>query len=462
MRQFLFILCACVMFSQALQSAVMTESEAEAIAIDAYIYGYPLVTMDLTKQVMTNVEAPQGLKAPVGQFVNARTYPNASLSFKAEGAPNADTLYSTAWVDLSKEPYILQVPNENGRYYLMPILSAWTNVIAAPGTRTTGTEAASFAITGPNWRGTVPQGVKEIKSPTNLIWIRGRTYSTGTEEDYKEVHKIQDQYQLTPLSYFGRPYSPPIGKVNPELDMKTPVRDQVNHFNIETFFNRLAMLMKENPPAREDSAIIAKMEKIGLVPGKEFVLNQFDPKRVQTFQRVPSLAIKMIMSHQKHSGKEVNGWMYSPNTGKYGTDYVHRAFITAVGLGANLPEDAIYPMSYADSEGNPLDGANRYQLHFNRGQQPPVKGFWSLTMYNSQFFFFANPLNRYSLSPRNPLKYNPDGSLDLYIQNENPGKDKESNWLPAPKGHFNLMLRFYWPEKALINGSWKPPAIKKI
>lgn len=435
------------------------DKKIQDIGTEVYIYGYPLITMDTTRLVMTNTATVKDMKAPMGQFVNLRTYPDAS--FRDVTAPNADTLYSAAWLDLSQEPYILHVPDENGRYYLMPMLSAWTEVFADPGTRTTGTKAGDFAITGPGWKGNLPAGVKELKSPTNTVWIIGRTYCTGTPEDYEAVHAIQDKYTLTPLSSFGKPYKAPVGKVDPSIDMTTAVRNQVNNMDAATFFERLAELMIDNPPPAQDAAIVAKMAKIGIVPGKEYDSSKNSEEMTVSLNDVPGLGIEKIMNHEKDAGTIVNGWTYSLKTGNYGTDYLQRAFIAAVGLGANIPEDAIYPTTHVDEEGRPLSGFSRYVIHFDKGQTPPVKGFWSLTMYDDQYFFVDNALNRYTLSPRNQLKYNDDGSLDLYIQNKSPGKDKESNWLPAPSGNFILMLRTYWPEQALLNSSWQPPAVKR-
>lgn len=430
----------------------LSDEEIQAIAQEAYIYGYPLVTIDLTRQVMTNTVTPDGTKAPMGQFMHMRDYPTAS--FRDVTAPNADTLYSTAWLDLSKEPYILHVPDVNDRYYLMPMLSGWTDVFANPGTRTTGSRAADFAITGPNWKGTLPPNVKELKSPTNMVWILGRTYCTGTPEDYEIVHAIQDQYALYPLSAFGKTYTPPNGLFNPNLNMQTAVRDQVNALDSVTFFNKLSVLMKNNPPAAADGPMLEKMAKMGLVPGEAF-----DSKMESRLQNIPKKALEKIMAHEKDAGKFANGWAITTHTGNYGTDYLQRALIALIGLGANLPEDAIYPSTKVDSEGKVLNGAHRYVLQFPQGQLPPVKAFWSLTMYDDHYFFVSNRLNRYTLSPRNSLKFNPDGSLDLYIQNAYPGKDKESNWLPAPSGNFILMLRLYWPEEPVIKGTWQPPGV---
>lgn len=458
----LFTVCVFQLISSFAFSQAVTENEnalLQAEVIRSYIFGYPLVTMNLTEQVMTNVKKPDGLKAPIGQFINAREYPTAS--FRDVTAPNADTLYSTAWLDLSFEPYVLHLPDVNGRYYLMPLLSGWTEVFASLGTRTTGTKEQNYAITGPNWKGPLPSGLKEIKSPTDMVWILGRTYSTGTPEDYKAVHAIQDQYSLTPLSRFGIEFIPPEEKVNAQVNMKTAVRDQVNHLPAAAFFKRLTDLMENNPPAIIDAPIIADMEKIGIVPGKEFDLFKSGAKTIKTFEESPKLAQQEILTRGPKSGILQNGWLSIRNTGNYGTDYLERAYTAYVGLGANLREDAIYAVTSQDEKGESLSGKNSYIIHFPKGQLPPVNGFWSLTMYGKDFFFVPNSLNRYTLSERNDLKHNEDGSLDLYIQHLKPETEKDSNWLPAPEGEFNLMFRFYWPKEELINGQWMPPFIKK-
>jgi len=441
-------------------AADLTQEQALKLATEVYVYGYPLVTMDTTRRVMTNVETVEGIRAPMGQFMNAREYPTAS--FRDVTAPNADMLYSSAWIDVSSEPYVLHVPDEDGRYYLMPMLSGWTDVFADPGTRTTGTKAQDFAIVGPNWKGTLPKEVKELKSPTNSVWVLGRTYCTGTPEDYKAVHQIQDQYSLKPLSFFGKDYTPPKGSVDSNIDMKISVREQVNNLSAKEYFNRLAELMKNNPPTKEDVAMVSKMAKLGIVPGQAYDLNKMDSAVVKGVEQSIKIAQQEIMRHLKNAGVDKNGWIYSIKTGFYGTDYLQRALIAAVGLGANRPQDAIYPTTTVDNKGEKLNGDNQYTMHFAKGDLPPVKGFWSLTMYDDKYFFTENALNRYTVSPRNDLKKNEDGSIDLYLQHESPGKDKESNWLPAPKGEFILMLRFYWPEESLIQGKWTPPAVVKV
>ncbi len=436
--------------------------QAMSDAVDVYIYGYPLVTMDMTRRQFTNVAVADAAHAPMGQILKLRTYP--AVDNHAVTAPNADTLYTTAWVDVSSEPWIFSVPDMGDRYYLLPMLSGWTDVFQVPGKRTTGGKAQKYAITGPGWSGTLPAGVTEYKSPTAMVWILGRIYCIGTPADYAAVHALQDKFSLVPLSSYGKPYTPAPGTVDANFDMKTGIRDQVDAMSVNDYFNYLARLMKTNPPAAADAPMVEKMKAIGLEPGKDF-----DPSKLGAFDReaiktVPKVAQVKIMEYFKKAAEPVNGWMYlTKNIGIYGTDYIQRALVTAIGLGANRPQDAIYPTSQKDSDGHEYDGASKkYVMHFNKGELPPVDGFWSLTMYDKDYFFVPNPLNRYTLSARNKFNMNPDGSVDLYLQADSPGKAKEANWLPAPKAQFIPMLRLYWPKEtppSIVDGTWKPPAI---
>jgi len=437
-------------------TAALTPDEVREIAIEAYIYGYSLVTMETTRRVMTNAAAPKGPHAPMGQFASLREYPTAA--FKDITAPNADTLYSAAWLDLKKEPYVLSIPDEDGRYFLMPMLSAWTNVFASPGKRTSGTKAQTYAITGPGWKGALPPGVTELKAPTNMVWILGRTYCTGTPEDYAAVHAIQDQYKLVPLSAYGKPYTPPAGTVDPAVDMKKPVREQVNAIPVQAFFSMMARLMVDNPPAAEDAPILARMARIGIVPGKPFDPRNLPAGSAEQLAGVPKAVKERLTAVMEKSSTSKNGWLVLTNLGTYGTDYPLRALTTAVGLGANLPADAVYPMY----NGPKLDGTKKHVVHIAKGMLPPVDGFWSLTMYNDRYFFVDNPLNRYTLSSRSKLKKNKDGSIDLYLQRESPGKAREANWLPTPDGVMIPMFRLYWPKAtppSILDGTWTPPAI---
>jgi hypothetical protein len=417
--------------------------------------------MDVTKQVQTNVTTPEhNGSAPINQFSNFLKYPTAA--YRDVVRMNVDTLYSFAWLDLSKEPLVLSVPNTHDRYYLMPIVDGWTDVFASPGKRTTGTEAGDFAIVGPTWTGTLPAGMKALKSPTNMAIIAGRTQANGSA-DYPAVNAIQKQYRLTPLSAFGKPYTPPAGVVDPQIDRKTPPVDQVNRMSAETFFNRLATLMASNPPAAADAPMLAKLARIGVVPGRTFDTSTLDPAITKGLNGSVQTAVATLGAGAKELGTPTSGWRIPPMTlADFGTDYKLRGEIALVGIGANLAKDAVYPTAFVDGDTQTLTGVNRYVVHFDKGGLPPVNAFWSLTMYDAESFLAANPINRYNIAGWMPLKYNPDGSLDVYIQHDSPGKQKESNWLPAPEGAFNVTLRMYWPKEPVLDGSWKPPAIEKV
>jgi len=450
--------------------ALAEENVFEALphAVEAYIFGYPLITMEMTRRIMTNVEKPRGTRAPMGQFARLREYPTAA--FRDVTAPNADTLYTVAWVDVGDEPWVLSLPDAQDRYYLFPMLDGWTNVFQVPGKRTTGTGAQTYAIVGPNWQGKLPEGVKEYRSPTAIVWLLGRIYCTGTPEDYAAVHKLQDEISIVPLSSYGKPYTPVPGKVDTSIDMHTAVRDQVNALSADEYFNLLAKLMKDNPPSVDDAPMVRKMADLGIVPGKPFDSANLGPAAREALPMVPKIAQDKIMLWMKEGilagdFKLQNGWLFTTKTGLYDTHYLQRALITAIGLGANRPQDAVYPTSEGPSILGSYSGEKQYVMHFDKGQLPPVEGFWSLTMYDAQYFFVENPLNRYSISPRQDLKHNPDGSVDLYIQYESPGAEKESNWLPAPKDKFILMLRMYWPQEtspSIIDGTWTIPQVKAV
>ena len=436
-------------------------TEDITLASDAYIYGYPLVTMEMTRRVVTNVAHAKGTRGPMGSLIKLRQYPDAT--FRDVTAPNADTLYTTAFFDVGNEPWVLDQPDMGDRYFLLPMLSGWTDVFEVPGSRTTGGAKQTFLITGPGWNGTVPAGMKLLKSPTAMVWLLGRIYCTGTPEDYAAVHALQDAFKLQPLSTWGKDYAPQ-GKVDPSIDMKTPVRDQVNALPLKDYFTLLAELMKRNPPAEADAPALARFARIGLKAGKDF-----DPTVLGNHggREVPKLSFDRIKLHFLDSNGDmsrVNGWNYTVKAGLYGTDYLQRALITAIGLGANRPEDAIYPTSLKPNLIEDYDGRHNYVMRFPKGKLPPVRGFWSLTMYDEQMFFVANPINRYSMSLRTKPTYEADGSLVIYIQHDSPGKDKEANWRPAPKGKFHLMLRLYWPnadKPSLIDGTWMIPAVEK-
>ena len=433
------------------------------VVSDAYIFGYPLVTMEMTRRVITNVATQEGSRGPMGTIIKLRKYPDAT--FRDVTAPNADTLYTTAFFEVGEEPWVLEQPDMGDRYFLLPMLSGWTDVFEVPGSRTTGGAKRTFLITGPGWSGTVPDGMTQIDSPTSLVWLLGRIYCTGTPEDYAAVHALQDAFKLQPLSTWGKAYEPPAGKVEPSIDMKTPVRDQVNAMTASEYFTLLAELMKANPPAAADQPALERFAAAGLDFAKGIDAAKLDAR---IDKRLPKFSQERILYHFIDSDGDMmreNGWSYTIKAGTYGINYIQRALVTAIGLGANRPQDAVYPTSLKPNLVEDYSGEHKYVMRFEKGQLPPVRGFWSLTMYDENMFVIANPINRYSMSVRTNPVYEPDGALVIYIQNESPGPDKENNWLPAPKGKFHLMLRLYWPDEnppSIIDGSWKIPAVKKV
>jgi len=438
----------------------ITPEEAHAIGVEAYLYFYPLVTMDITRKQLTNVERAEGLSAPMNTFANIPTYPTADM--RAVVRPNFDTLYSSGWLDLTKEPVVASVPDTGGRYYLFPMLDMWTDVFASPGWRTTGTQAADFLVTPPGWTGSVPAGMQQIKAPTPYVWIIGRTKTDGPA-DYDAVHKIQAGYKITPLSRWGKTAEAITVTVDSSVDMKTPPKIQVDTMSADKYFAYAADVMKVNPPHITDEPIIARLKRIGIESGKSFDMGKMDPAVKQALAKAPSDAQALMKWKVPTLARVVNYWSMNTDTmGVYGNYYLKRAMVTQIGLGANLPEDAIYPLNLGDETGSPLNGTNKYVLHFDKSQLPPSNAFWSVTLYDSEGFQVANTLNRFAVSSWMPFEHNADGSLDLYFQNQSPGTGKEANWLPAPKGAFNLTMRLYAPKEDALTGKWNPPPVTKV
>jgi len=406
----------------------------------------------------------------VNEFTSVPAYPPAS--FKGVVRVNFDTLYSIAWLDLTKEPIIVSAPNTDGRYYLLPMLDMWTDVFASPGWRTTGTQAGNFLVTPPGWRPDLHDrfidefrlspNTQRIEASTPYVWIIGRTKTDGPP-DYDAVHRIQAGYKVTPLSQWGKTPKPVEMKIDPTVDMTTPPKTQVDTMPADKFFTYAAELLKVNPPHFTDEPIIAQLKKIGIEPGKSFDMAKLDPAIRNAVTRAPDEGQKLMAWKMPTLARVVNGWSMNTDTmGVYGNYYLKRAIVAKIGLGANSPEDAIYPLNLGDENGKPLDGANNYTLHFDKNDMPPVDAFWSVTLYDPEGFQIANALNRFAVSSWMPFKYNGDGSLDLYFQNESPGADKEANWLPAPQGPFNLTMRMYAPKSEALTGKWNPPPITRV
>jgi hypothetical protein len=443
-------------------AAGVSEQEALDIGVEAYIYFYPLVSMDVTRCVTTNYEP--GVKpgmGPTNAFHHMRAFPPAD--FREVVRPNFDTLYSIAWLDLTKEPMIVSAPDTNGRYYLLPMLDMWTDVFAVPGKRTTGTKAGNYAVVPQGWNGKLPEGVERIEAPTPFVWIIGRTQTNGPK-DYEAVHKVQDGYTVTPLSQWGKKVEPVKAVIDPSVDIKTPPLVQVNTMSAAKYFSYGAELMKLNPPHVTDWSMVARLKRIGIEPGKSFDFDKASPAVKAALERAVVDGLKLMKDKVPTLARVVNGWQMNTDTmGVYGNYYLKRAIVAMVGLGANQPEDAIYPMNVGDADGKPMDGANKYVLHFKKEELPPVGAFWSVTMYDTEGFMAPNKLDRFAIGDRDELKYNADGSLDIYIQHESPGADKESNWLPSPaQGVLSVTMRLYAPKAQAIDGRWNPPAVKLV
>ncbi len=403
-----------------------------------------------------------GGAAESNRFTNAAAFPDAR--FRQVIRPNADTLYSSAWLDLSKEPLILRVPDTHDRYYLMQFMDAWTETFDVPGKRTTGTAEKVFAIVGPAWSGKLPERAQRIDSPTNMVWLLGRTQTNGPG-DYENVHAIQRGYVLMPLSLYPdgpKPAAPSAPRRVQPSTLTPPT--QVERLAPVEFFTTFAGLLAANPPHKGDEPMMRDLARIGIAPRTPFRADALGPDGLKALQDGAQAASKRLSAVDGRVGRPgKTGWTGGGGkVGRYGTDYAARALVARIGLGANPPEDAAYMHCQQDADGRPLNGASKYRIHFDKDQTPPVRAFWSVTMYSEDGYFIANPINRFAIGDRDPLKLNPDGSLDLYIQHEVPDNAKVANWLPAPEQEFNLSLRMYWPKEDVLAGRWIPPAVVRL
>ncbi len=439
--------------SPATAAAPAVDEEMKRLAGEVYVFAYPMVLTEMTRLQET---ARGGLNA----FQHRRGLPDAAST----GAPNpnADFLYSQAWLDLSKEPVILSVPDTKGRYYLIAMLDAWSNVAASLGKRTIGTEKREFAIVGPRSKAALPEFVTEVKSPTEMAWLFGRI-EAGNKSDLTSATRLQDEVTLTPLSEYGKrgrkpaaaaTAAPPGASVDPAA--------QVAAMDASTFLTHVAMLLPGNPPTKDDAPMLDKIRRVGLVAGQPFDPAKLAPLAATSVQEGVRAAHDAIEAAAKRvSTADVrNGWSIDRDIGRWGADYGKRAVSARRGLGVNAPEDAIFMVARFDAGGQRFDGAHRYVLHFDKGALPPVEGFWSLSLYNDQQQFAANPAHRFTLGSVDKLKANADGSMDLVIQKADPGGD--ANWLPAPAGGFNLVLRAYWPKADVLEGRWAPPGVRRL
>jgi hypothetical protein len=427
--------------------------DPRSLSYEAYSYLYPLVTMEVTRRQAVNLAA--GVKpgfGPPNEFHHIRAFPPAD--FRAVVRPNFDTLYSSAWLDLTAGPVLVHVPDTNDRYYLLPMLDMWTDVFASPGKRTSGTGAQDYLVVGPGYTGDLPAGKPVIEAPTPWVWVIGRTQTNGPA-DYAAVNAVQDGFTINPLTKTEH-------SIDPHLDTTIEPLRLVNGMSAVEFFTYACDALKVNPPHATDFSIIARIADLGIIPGQGFDTSRLDTSAVDEVEAGATAAREAIAANVPHLGAHANGWTLATEAiGVYGNSYLKRATVALGGLGANPPEDAVYPVLLADSDGDPIDGGHDYTIHFDADALPPVDAFWSITMYDSEGFQAANELNRFAIGDRDPLSYNPDGSLDIFISHANPGPDHVANWLPAPPGPLGITMRLYAPKREVLNGTWTPPAVKK-
>lgn len=432
--------------------------ELTRIAADAYLFGFPIVLMEVTRQITTNV--PAGRRpgfGPMNLFTHMQAFPPGD--FKEVVRPNFDTLYSTLWFDLRDEPIVISVPDTAGRYYMLPFMDMWSDVFALVGRRTTGTAAGNYALVGPGWSGTLPDAVERIDAPTSIGWVIGRTQTNGPA-DYAAVHEVQAGFVATPLSAWPGTPVVPTSVPDDSVDMATAPVDQVLALSGVEFLRHTAELMMQHPPHLVDQPLVARMRRLGLVAGEAFDVDALDAD-VRDAIETGAVSAKARMERMAAMHPVVDGWSQPTFTmGVYGTDYWRRAVVAKIGLGANLVEDAIYPVLFHDADGNTPVGETDYVLHFAADALPPVDAFWSVTMYDGDGFPVLNDLDRYALGDRDPLVYNNDGSLDLYLQHADPGDERRANWLPAPTGPLGVTMRLYDPRPEVLDGTWTPPPLK--
>lgn len=446
-------------------SQVASPAEIQKLAEEVYIYAYPMVVLETTREVMTNVSRVTNQAAPINQFLHKDSLDTGLSSVVV---PETDNVYSTAFLDLSEEPVILSVPDMGKRHYSMQMLSAWTDVFASPGTRTSGARKGDFAIVGPGWSGTLPVGVTEIKAPTNTVWIIGRTQTNGPR-DVAAVREIQKKYRLTTLRVWQQSDSEvlsiPGRQVSSVVDMETAPVAQVEAMDGVEFMEKFASLLKQNPPKPEDTGMVEKMARIGISEHGEFSGRALNEAQRIAFNRGAKMALeKIVAMNQGVPGVETyKGWIYPYHTGVYGADYENRAYVSKYFLGAGLPQEAVHPRAFTDANGAPLNGGSRYTLRFAKTELPPVNGYWSLSLHNSRSSKVKNSLNRFALGDRDKLAYGKDGSLEIYIQKDRPEPSKVSNWLPAPAGEdFSLKMSLYWPEDSVLNNQWRMPGVQQV
>ncbi len=447
--------------SPAARASQRDYERAYSLGMRAYKYGLPLVTTNQTFRTQTSVERPTGRGfAPVNRF--SRAHKLANPTSRSVVAPNHDTLYSVAWLDLSRQPMVVHVPQVRHRYFVIPLLDPYTEDLKNLGS-VHRTRPGDYVITGPGQHHVrIPAGAHRVKSPYQRVWIIARTLVRG-EDDVPRVVKIEKRYRLTPLNRYGTDWRPRYPRNPDTKPTEHPMPTGM------TFLNRLGVLLDRFPPPRRDEPVLRKLSAVGVGPGMK---PSHDPSLSRDQRRGlrdavaagPDAVLDDVRDAYVDGFVAHNGWLVS-RTGRYGTHYRRRASVAAIGLGALTPPEAIYPLAQVDRTGQELTGAKRYTLHFPPDGLPPARAFWSLSLYDTDGFFVPNPIDRYLLNDRTDLHYGADGSLDAYIQHREPtGPLERQNWLPSPAGTFRLLLRLYAPRAEAIPGildgsGWDPPTI---
>ncbi|EUB75564.1 protein of unknown function DUF1254 [Pseudomonas sp. GM41(2012)] len=439
----------------------VTPTEARAIAKEAYVYGFPVVdSYRIQYSYFVDRQNPE-FKAQWNQIRNIpRVYTPADTAIQT---PNSDTPYSWLGMDLRAEPIVLTVPAiEKGRYFTIQLIDAYTFNFAYIGSRTTGNSGGSFLIAGPAWKGQTPKGVKEvIRSETEFVFAAYRTqlFNPG---DLDNVKKVQAGYKAQTLSAFLGTTTP---KAAPAIDFIKPLTPAQEKTSLQ-FFNVLNFVLGFCPTNPSETELMARFAKIGVGPGQIFDPGKLSPELKEAIEQGMADAWADFAGLKKEfdEGKLTSGDVFG--TREYlKNNYLFRMGAAVLGIYGNSKLEAMYPTYYVDEAKRKLDGANRYTLRFAPGQLPPVNAFWSLTMYEEPAsLLVANPINRYLVnSPMLPqFKRDADDGLTLIIQNESPGKDKEANWLPAPKGAFSMIMRLYWPKAEATEGKWTAPPLKRM
>ena len=435
--------------------ASLSRDQLGRIAVEGYLYFLPLVLMEVTRRVSTNSAYGERIgRGPMGTFVHARTFPPGN--FRTVVRPNFDTLYSQAWLDLSAEPYVISMPACPDRFFTLPFYDLWTEIFAAPGTRTHGDGPLTVALCHREWRGALPPQAERIDAPTPIVWALGRIETRGVA-DYPVVHELQDQLRLAPLSTWPA-FRPRPFDGDPSVDMKTPPMLQVHQMSAHEFFSLASELVRHNPPHPTDWAMVTRLRRTGFVVGQVFELDQYDSEIREAFEAAPRGATEEMRSRLATLAPLVNGWSSVGDLGVYGNAYLRRAVVATVGLGAIAPEEAVYPHLQRDVHGEAIHGARRYRLRFDADRLPPASAFWSLTVYDALGYPKENPIERYALGDRDGLVYRADGSLEILLAPERPGDDEFANWLPTPREPITVTMRLYLPGDDVMSGRWQPPA----